>query len=102
MHLHQKEIDNLRSQLESFRKDRSEEDKKYITTVQYWETQCKALQVSCKEIKEQNENLERSVGELKAKCSGLEVEKQQSQSSLLDAIAEVNVRKIVHFFIYSK
>lgn len=42
-------------------------------------------------MKEEKDNLEKNLNDLKSKCNVLETEKQQSESSLLDAIAEVNV-----------
>ncbi|KAJ8943931.1 hypothetical protein NQ314_009595 [Rhamnusium bicolor] len=91
--LQQRDIDDLRKQLDCFKRERLEEDKKLNKTIQYWENQCKSLQQECKVLKETNEELVKDLSDAKSKCALLDVERQQAESALLDAIAEVNVAR---------
>ncbi|CAH1109846.1 unnamed protein product [Psylliodes chrysocephalus] len=91
--LQQKDLDDLRAQLDSYRKERSTEDRKLIKTIKYWENQCKTLQDDYKSLEENNERLRDNLTNFKEKHAQSESNLLETQAELMDAIAEANIAK---------
>ncbi|XP_060535653.1 hamartin isoform X1 [Cylas formicarius] len=91
--LKQKDIDDLRKQMEDYRADDLDERAKLSSTIQYWEDKFKALQDEYIITKRSYNQLQKDLKETKEQCTALDKEKQDALASLMDAIAEVNVAR---------
>ncbi|CAG9857248.1 unnamed protein product [Phyllotreta striolata] len=91
--LQQKDIDDLRGELDSFKRDKSSEDKKLNRTIQYWESQCKIIQADYKSLEEKNELLRKELTDYKERYAQMEAKLAEAQSELFEALADVNITK---------
>lgn len=91
MQLQQKDIDSLREELDSMKKQRLIKEKEVTERVSFWEDRYKSLQEECKGMSEQNEHMRREVECLKGKCAEVERLWQTAQAAFLDATTEVKV-----------
>ncbi|XP_074042761.1 tuberous sclerosis 1 protein hamartin isoform X2 [Leptinotarsa decemlineata] len=91
--LQQKDFDDLREQLENYKKERMEEEKKFIKTIHYWENESKMILNEVKMLKVANEVLSRDLKEMQNNCAVANNKLHETQASLLDAVAEVTIAK---------
>ncbi|CAH1170194.1 unnamed protein product [Phaedon cochleariae] len=91
--LQQRDLEDLRDQLEYYKRERMQEDKKLNKTIQYWENQCKEIQEELKSMKETNENMLKDLNDAKSRCAMSDSKLLEAQAELLNAIAEVNIAR---------
>ncbi|XP_050499567.1 hamartin isoform X4 [Diabrotica virgifera virgifera] len=91
--LQQKDLDDLRAQLDSYKKERSNEDKKLNKTINYWEKQCKSLQEEVKTLEENNDRLTKDLTDFKSKCSISDTKLLELQEQLQETLADANTAK---------
>lgn len=90
--LQQRDIDNLREQLQHTKKENNYRDKDAEEKVTFWESQCKRTQQECKNLRDRNEDLEKELEVINVKCKDLDKMWQNAESTLIDTKAEVKVR----------
>lgn len=95
--LQQRDIDNLREQLQHTKKENNYRDKEAEEKVIFWETQCKRTQQECKNLRERNEDLEKELEVINVKCKDLDKMWQNAESTLIDTKAEVKVCTLFTF-----
>ncbi|XP_056635013.1 hamartin isoform X2 [Diorhabda sublineata] len=91
--LQQKDLDDLRAQIEICKKDWLMEDKKLNKTIKYWENQYKSVQDECKILQANNESLLKDISDYKTRNASLETQLLDVQADLFEAFAELNVAK---------
>ncbi|KAK5642961.1 hypothetical protein RI129_009128 [Pyrocoelia pectoralis] len=91
--LQQKAIDNLKEQLENSKTGLHCKLRQGLESAHIWENKYISLQEENEILKQQIENVQTISENLKSNASGLNKLWQQSQSSLLDAEAEVKIAK---------
>ncbi|XP_050300815.1 hamartin isoform X2 [Anthonomus grandis grandis] len=91
--LEQKEIDDLRKQLEDDRKQSLTFQKELTNTVDYLQDKCKKLTDENARLKDLNKNLELDLTSYQSKCCSIDKERQEAQATLLDALAEGKIAK---------
>ncbi|XP_019761894.1 hamartin isoform X3 [Dendroctonus ponderosae] len=91
--LKQKEIDDLRKQLEDYRREMMDEQTTLTSTMHYMEDKCKNLTDENSILRESNRKLESDIVNYKTKCNHVDKERQQAEAVLLDALAEGKVAR---------
>lgn len=91
MQLQQKEIDNLRDQLENLKSESYAKEKNIQDKLFFWENQYKIVQQECKELKDKNEDMSLKIKTVEERCQKLDKSWQSAESLLVDATAEVKV-----------
>uniref|UniRef100_A0AAR5PLV8 Hamartin n=1 Tax=Dendroctonus ponderosae TaxID=77166 RepID=A0AAR5PLV8_DENPD len=89
--LKQKEIDDLRKQLEDYRREMMDEQTTLTSTMHYMED--KNLTDENSILRESNRKLESDIVNYKTKCNHVDKERQQAEAVLLDALAEGKVAR---------
>ncbi|KAF5277664.1 hypothetical protein FQA39_LY18452 [Lamprigera yunnana] len=91
--LQQKDIDNLKDQLENLKLELHHKLRHGLESIHMWENKCLSLLQECKQLHQQNENLKKDFEDAKLKYAYLDKQWQQSNSALLDAEGEVKIAK---------
>ncbi|XP_030766049.1 hamartin isoform X2 [Sitophilus oryzae] len=91
--LEQKEIDDLRRQLEEFRLNSLGEHRQLSNDIGFLQDKCKSLTEENDLLNEKVKRLESEYTDCKINCSTLDKRRQQAEAALLDALAEVKFAK---------
>ncbi|KAL1517767.1 hypothetical protein ABEB36_001491 [Hypothenemus hampei] len=91
--LEQKEIDDLRKQLEEYRKDMILEQSSSGNIIKFLQDKCKSLTDENSLLNETNKKLNLEITTCKTKCNNVDKDRLQAEAALLDALAECKIAR---------